>query len=160
LLVTVGNLPDVSLRGVLRSELNDRLRDHVGKYIREPIVRASVLTRVSITGAVVRQGFFAVPPDRPITEVIMAAGGPIPGAKLDQVQVLRGRTTFLRGRNAKRAVKEGRTLDELGVRSGDEIRIPQQRGLNFAAISQLFFVSTSVIFAAVQLASLSRRSSE
>jgi protein involved in polysaccharide export with SLBB domain len=160
LLVTVGNLPDLSLRGVLRSELNDRLRDHVGKYIREPIVRASVLTRVSITGAVVRQGFFAVPPDRPITDIVMAAGGPLPGAKLDQVQLVRGRTTYLRGRNAKRAIKEGRTLDELGVRSGDEIRIPQQKGIGIATVTQLLWIVPSAIFAIAQIAFLTRRSAE
>ncbi|MCU0634597.1 MAG: SLBB domain-containing protein, partial [Gemmatimonadaceae bacterium] len=93
LLVTIANLPELSVRGVLRSELSDRLRDHVGKYIRNPQVRASLLTRISISGGVARPGFFAVPPDRPLTELVMVAGGPVPGAALDRIELIRGRTT-------------------------------------------------------------------
>jgi protein involved in polysaccharide export with SLBB domain len=158
LLVTIANLPDVALRGVLRSELSDRLREHVGKYIRNPQVRASLLTRISIAGGVGRPGFFSVPPDRPLTELIMIAGGPMPGAKLDRIEISRGRTTYLRGRNAKRAVKEGRTLDELGVRSGDEVRIPIQSGLNWQTISQAFFAFSSITFGLVQIYSVTRSS--
>jgi hypothetical protein len=158
LLVTIANLPDVALRGVLRSELSDRLREHVGKYIRNPQVRASLLTRISIAGGVGRPGFFSVPPDRPLTELIMIAGGPMPGAKLDRIEISRGRTTYLRGRNAKRAVKEGRTLDELGVRSGDEVRIPTQSGLNWQTISQAFFAFSSITFGLVQIYSVTRSS--
>ena len=158
LLVTISNLPDVSVRGVLRSELNDRLRDHVGKYIRNPQVRANVLTRISISGGVGRPGFFSVPPDRPLTELVMVAGGPLPGAQLDRIEVTRGRTTYLRGRNAKRAVKEGRTLDELGVRSGDEVRIPIQQGLNWQTITQAFFAVSSITFGVVQVISVTRSS--
>jgi protein involved in polysaccharide export with SLBB domain len=159
LMVTVSNLPELSVRGVLRSELNDRLRDHVGKYIRNPQVRASLLTRVSISGGVGRPGFFAVPPDRPLTELIMVAGGPAPGAKLDRIELIRGRTTYLRGRNAKRAVKEGRTLDELGVRSGDEVRVPVQQGFNWGAITQVFFAVSSLTFGVFQIIAVTRSSS-
>ncbi|MCU0649449.1 MAG: SLBB domain-containing protein [Gemmatimonadaceae bacterium] len=156
LMVTVSNLPDISVRGVLRSELNDRLRDHIARYIRNSQVRASLLTRISISGGVARPGFFAVPPDRPLTELIMVAGGPAPGAKLDRIELVRGRTTYLRGRNAKRAIKEGRTLDELGVRSGDEVRIPVQTGINWATLMQVFFSISSLAFGAVQIIAVTR----
>jgi hypothetical protein len=158
MMVTIANLPDVSVRGVLRSELNDRLRDHVAKYIRQPEVRANVLTRVAISGGVGRPGFFSVPPDRPLTEMVMVAGGPVPGAMLDKIEITRGRTTYLRGRNAKRAVKEGRTLDELGVRSGDEIRIPIQKGFNWQTITQAFFAVSSITFGVVQIIGVTRTS--
>jgi hypothetical protein len=158
LMVTIANLPDVSVRGVLRSELNERLRDHVAKYIRQPEVRANLLTRVAISGGVGRPGFFSVPPDRPLTEMVMVAGGPVQGAMLDRIEITRGRTTYLRGRNAKRAVKEGRTLDELGVRSGDEIRIPVQKGFNWATITQGLFAVSSIAFGVVQILSVTRSS--
>ncbi len=146
--VSLLNLPDLSLAGTLRSELNDRVNSHVARYVRNAEVRTSVLTRIAIFGAVARPGFYYASPDRPVSELVMIAGGPAPQANLEQFEIVRGRRTLLSSKNSREAIKAGRTLEQLDVQSGDEVRIAQKRRINWQIIIQLLFISTSLFFAA------------
>lgn len=150
--VAVLNLPDFDATGVLRSELEQKISSHVAKYLRNSSVRISVLTRIAIVGAVQGPGYYYLAPDRPISDVIAAAGGAGEDANLDQVEISRGSAKLLTARNSKRAVKEGRTLEQLDVQSGDEVRIPKKRRFNWQALIQLSFVVTSLLFAFLQFA--------
>lgn len=122
LLVSIQDLPELSLQGVLRSELQQKITEHVGKYIRDPVVRTSPLTRVSIVGAIGRPGFYFVPPDQPLGEVMMSAGM-APTADLDKSTVMRGKRILLDQRETRSALKQGTTIDQLAMRSGDEIHV-------------------------------------
>ncbi|MFY7921302.1 MAG: polysaccharide biosynthesis/export family protein [Gemmatimonas sp.] len=148
--VAVLNLPDFDATGVLRSELEQKVSAHVAKYLRNSTVRVSVLTRIAIVGAVQGPGFYYLAPDRPISDVVATAGGAGVDANLDQVEINRGSAKLLTAKNSKRAVKEGRTLEQLDVQSGDEVRIPKKRKVNWQAIIQLAFVFTSLLFAFLQ----------
>jgi hypothetical protein len=148
--VAVLNLPDFDATGVLRSELEQKVSSHVAKYLRNSTVRVSILTRVAIIGAVQGPGFYYLAPDRPISDVVATAGGAGEDANLDQVEISRGNAKLLTAKNSKRAVKEGRTLEQLDVQSGDEVRIPKKRKFNWQAVIQLAFVFTSLLFAFLQ----------
>ena len=148
--VAVLNLPDFDATGVLRSELEQKVGEHVAKYLRNASVRVSILTRVAVAGAVQKPGFFYLAPDRPISDAITSAGGPAAEANLGQLEIRRGSTTMLTAKASKRAVKEGQTLEQLDVQSGDEIRVPQKRKFNWQMIIQLAFVFTSLLFAFLQ----------
>ena len=76
------NVPEFSVRGLLRSELQDFMAKKVAEYIRNPQVDALPLIRVAVTGAVGRPGFFNVPAEMPASDVIMVAGGPSARASL------------------------------------------------------------------------------
>lgn len=154
LLVAIANLPDVSLQGVLRSELNDRLSAHVARFLRDATVRTNVLTRVQIIGAVARPGFYYASPDRPITELLQLAGGAGPDAKLDEMEVSRGGRKLLSAKDSKRALKEGRTLEQLDVQSGDEVRVPQKRRINWQAVFSVLGIVTTLFFAVIQFIKL------
>jgi protein involved in polysaccharide export with SLBB domain len=147
--VSLLNLPDVSLAGVLRAELDERMNTHLSTYLRNVEARANILTRISILGAVARPGFYYAAPDRPITDVVMLAGGPAPNANLAELEVSRGATKLLRAKDSKRMLKEGRTLEQLDVQSGDDIRIPEKRKINWQLVIQLFFILSSLTFAFV-----------
>lgn len=146
---SVLNLPELALTGVLRSELDERVRAHLARYLRNVDVRTNVLTRVSIVGAVARPGFYYARPDRPISDLLMLAGGPAPNANVAQLQVSRGTLTVLRTKESRKAVKEGRTLEQLDLQSGDEVRIPEKRKINWQLVIQLFFIVSSLLFAFV-----------
>ncbi len=150
LLVAIYNLPDVSLRGVLRSELNERLSAHVARFLRDASVRTNVLTRVSMVGAVARPGFYLASPDKPMSDLLMLAGGPAVDAKLDELEVSRGGRKVLAAKDSKRAIKEGRTLEQVDIQSGDEVRVPQRRRVNWQAILSIIGVATTLFFAVVQ----------
>ncbi len=150
LMVSLVGLPDVSLKGTLRAELNDKLSAHVARFLRNSTVRTIVFTRVAILGAVSRPGFFVAPPDRPISELLMVAGGTLADANLNDLQVYRNGSTLLDKKEARTAFNEGRTLEELDVQSGDEIRIPLKKRFSPQAIVQVVFFASSIFLAIVQ----------
>ncbi len=149
LMVTLVGLPDVSLQGTLRSELNEKLSEHVARFLKNAIVRTVVFTRISIMGAVGAPGFFVVAPDRPISELIMVAGGTTLDAKLNDMQVYRGRAVLMDKKETRLAFNEGKTLEQLDIRSGDEFRIPIKRRITFQSVIQILFIVSSLFFALV-----------
>lgn len=148
--VSVANLPDASLAGVLRSELDDRMTVHVARYLRNVSVRTSVLTRVAILGAVRMPGFYYASPDRPISDLVMVAGGPADQANLNELEVTRGTAKLLSVKDSRKAVKDGRTLEQLDVQSGDEVKIPIKRKINWQIVIQSMLVVSSLFFAGLQ----------
>lgn len=149
MMVSILNLPDLRLTGVLRSELDERLNQHVAKFIRNASVRSNVLVRIAVLGSVVSPGYYYASPDRPVSDIVMLAGGPAPDANLGQFELRRGTTTLIDFKKSKGAVESGRTLEQLDVQSGDEFRIPRKRKINWQLIIQLFFIVSSLAFAAV-----------
>lgn len=126
--LTLATIGDVPLRGVLRSELKTHLTQYLGRFLRDPIVRARGLVRISIMGAVGRPGFYTFPGEVNLTDAIMAAGGPAGNAKIDAIRVERGNSRVWEGDRLQQAMIEGRTLDQLNVRAGDRIVVPQRSG--------------------------------
>ena len=148
--VSLFTLPDLSLEGVLRAELDERVTAHVARYLRNFTVRTNPLTRIAILGAVRMPGFYYVSPDRPLSDLVMIAGGPAPDADLDQFEIRRSTTRLIKGKESRRFIKEGRTLEQMDVQSGDEAHVAVKRKANWQTIVQLFFVLSSMIFTAVQ----------
>lgn len=148
--VSLGGLPDTRLDGVLRAELDAHLDRHVARYLRSYAVRASVLTRIAIFGAVRNPGYYYVPPDRPLSDLVMVAGGPAPEARPTAMEVRRGGQLLLRGKETGRAVKDGRTLEDLDIQSGDEVLVPERRRVNWGIIVQSALVLSSLVFAGLQ----------
>ena len=150
LTVAVGNLPDISLKGVLRSELDDALSAHILRYLKNARIRTVTLTQVSILGAVGRPGYYNVAPDRPLSELIMIAGGPVADANLREVEIKRASRVVLRSKDSRQALLNGRTVEQVDIRSGDEVVIPMKRKANWGQIIQLLFVASSLFFAFIQ----------
>jgi polysaccharide biosynthesis/export protein len=125
-LVSVPVVGDLSLRGVLRSELEPRLAEHIARYVREPRLRVQALIRISVIGEVESPGFFVVPADMLVTDVLMLAGGPTRESKLDDLRIERGTTNIWEGGLLQEAVIQGRTLDHLNVQAGDRLVVPRE----------------------------------
>jgi hypothetical protein len=53
----------------------------------------------------------------------------------------------VKAKDSDRLIKDGRTLEQVDVQSGDEIRIPVKRKLNWQLIIQAFLVISSLLFA-------------
>ncbi len=149
LLVSLAGLPDLSLRGTLRSELNEKLGAHVARFLRNSSVRTLIFTRLAILGAVGSPGYYSVPPDRPMSDVLMMAGGAAKDANLGKLEVKRGGSVILSSKAANKAITEGRTLEQLDLQSGDELRIPAKRKASAQAIVQIMFFASTIFFAAI-----------
>jgi protein involved in polysaccharide export with SLBB domain len=147
LMVSFGNLPETSLRGLLRSELQASIERYLGTFYKEVNVHVYPLTRVSIMGAVGRPGFYALDPDKPLSDAIMTAGGPSPTAQLDKVSVYRGPERVMDVKTVSKALREGRTLDDVGLQSGDQLRVADKRQRNWAPIVQGLFIGVTALTA-------------
>lgn len=122
-------LPEVgslSLKGVLHSELESYLTTELGRYLKEPVVHARSLFRILIMGSVVRPGFYVVPAEALVSDLIMTAGGPGPKADLLHLSIMRGDETIWSGTAMQQAITEGRTADQLSLRAGDRVIVPEQ----------------------------------
>ncbi len=126
-LLVLPAIGEVSVAGVLRSELQDHLAREIGRFIRDPAVRARSLIRLEVIGAVGAQGFYTIPSDILITDALMQAGGPATNADLDRIRVERNRQVIWSSDRLRRAMQEGRTLDQLSIRAGDGIIVPERR---------------------------------
>ena len=148
--VAVLNLPEFSVAGVLRGELEEQLSAHVARYLRNASVRTTQLVRVSVTGAVRNPGFYYALPDRPLNDLLTTAGGPLMEANLNNVTVSRLGRVLLDGKQTKQAVEQGRTLEELDVQGGDTVHLPLKRKLDWRSIIQLSFVILSLFLGVLQ----------
>lgn len=148
--VAVLNLPEFSVKGVLRSELEERLQAHVSRFLKNAAVRTTLLVRVSLTGAVYKPGFYYAIPDRPLNDLLTIAGGPAVEADLSKITISRQGKTLLGGKASRKLLEEGRTLEELDVQSGDTVNIPVKKKFNWQLAMQMFFVISSLFFAGVQ----------
>ncbi len=121
-LPVVGTVP---LTGVLRSELHDRLSQSVNAVYRGSVVTTQLLTRVAVLGGVGRPGFYALPPEALLDDAIGAAGGLSPDGRLAGAYIERGRLRVWQGDSLQLAMRERRTLGDLGVEPGDRIVVPR-----------------------------------
>jgi len=150
-LISISRVPDVSVAGALRSEVEEKVRKHVGVYFRNPDVRVNFTTRISIVGAVGRKGSLNVSPDRPIAELITLAGGGLPNAKTDQLEVRRAGRTVLSKDASKKALADGLTVEQAGIQNGDEVEIPGKRVITWQGVTQTVFLISSLTFAFIQI---------
>src|SRR5256712_1470048 len=123
--VTLPVVGVVSLRGVLRTELEPRLTEEIARYIRDPVVRARALVGLTVSGELARPGYYSVPADAVIPAVLMAAGGTTHEAKLNKLKIQRNGKTIWEGDALRQAMAAGSTVDDLELHPGDAIVVPR-----------------------------------
>jgi protein involved in polysaccharide export with SLBB domain len=121
------NIGEVTLAGVRRGDIEAHLTRELGRYLKDPVVQAHALVRVSVVGEVTHPGFYAVPVDLVLPDALMLAGGATQVARVDRLQILRGNASLWSVSDLQSAIARGATLDQLGVRAGDRIQVPGQR---------------------------------
>lgn len=124
--VLIPNVGTVSLDGILRSELQDHLTNELARFIRNPTVRVRPTIRLTMGGYVNQPGFYTFAADLPVGEAIMAAGGPTGESRMDAIKIQREGMLLFGGDEVQQAIAQGRTFDQLGLRPGDEIYIPEK----------------------------------
>ena len=115
------SIGEVSLRGVLRSEVESHLAKEIGRYLRNPVVHASTSVRLSFLGAVGKPGFYQIKSETMIGDAIMEAGGPAGGWDPNKTRVERAGNVILSEEAFTDALSKGKTLDQMSLRAGDEI---------------------------------------
>jgi protein involved in polysaccharide export with SLBB domain len=143
--VVLPEIGEIPLEGVLRSELQDHMAHHIGRFIREPRVEARPLIRLQVRGAVRSPGYFMAPSDLLVEDAIMLAGGPAGNARTDRVRIERAREVIWHGDRLQAAMFEGRTLDQLSLQAGDDIVVPAAPPSRLVQLRQVTLVTSSVV---------------
>jgi hypothetical protein len=150
-MIRLPNMPDISLQGVLRSELQDYLTKQLARYIKRPDVQTTSLVRVAVLGAVSKPGFYQVPADLALADAIMTAGGPTGTADVDRTQVKRGTDVIYGSELLGQEVAKGATLDQLNIRPGDQIVIGEKHKTPWPIIASIVGISAGIISTIVVL---------
>jgi protein involved in polysaccharide export with SLBB domain len=145
-------LSDVSLHGVLRSELQGHLYAEISRFLRDPVVRSGSLIRLSVLGPVQRPGFYALPADMLLSNAIMYAGGLAGNANVNKTVIKRGGQIIWPELAVASAIRQGETIDQLNLRAGDEIDVGEKGGsfltVGLPVIGAVVAVVTAVILIA------------
>ena len=145
-LLTLVNLPDISLRGVLHSELRKYLTERIGSFVRDPDLHATALVRVAVLGQVRNPGYYRLPADAPLSDALMAAGGPTSEADLSRAVLRRNGAELLSQRMLSDALARGATLDQVNTRAGDEIFVGERHKWNWQTTFQTAAAAMGVLF--------------
>lgn len=124
--VTLPVIGAISLRGVLRSELQDHLTAQLANYLVDPVVTANSSVRIMISGSVNTPGFYVVPTEKLLSAAIMDAGGPASLADLGSIRIERSGKVVMEGEGLQAAIAQGQTVGQLSLLSGDNVVIPSR----------------------------------
>jgi len=124
--LSLPGLPDIPLRGVLRSEIEPYLRDQVGRYIKNAQVKARGMIRLSIIGGVAKPGFYQLDADMMLSDALTAAGGILATTEFKRSVVRRGTDKILEAEGFTKALADGRSVDQLNLRAGDIVDVGQK----------------------------------
>jgi protein involved in polysaccharide export with SLBB domain len=112
-------LREVSVVGVPRSVIRERLRTALSRYERDPAFVFDFLYRVAVGGEVRLPNLYNLIPETSVGQAVAVAGGTTEFGRLERVIVLRdGQEITLNLRDPSQAGTR--------VRSGDQIRVPRR----------------------------------
>lgn len=117
------NLGEISLAGVRRSDVERYLTQEIGKLVKDPVVHATPLVRIAVLGEVAKPGFYSIPSDVLLSDVVMLAGGPTTTSDLNKTVIRRGSRDLISEKATQSALSSGKTLDDLRLAAGDEVVI-------------------------------------
>lgn len=149
--IRLQNLPDISLQGVLRSELQDYLTKQLLRYIKRPDVQTTSLVRIAVMGSVAKPGYYQLPADLALADAIMMAGGPTTTADVDKTQIKRGNDVVYSSTLLGQEVAKGATLDQLNIRPGDQILIGEHHKTNWALVGTIVGITSALVTTVIVL---------
>jgi hypothetical protein len=146
-LLILPEIPEMRLRGLLRSEMTDALTKHLAQFYVNPQVFVTTSIRLQVEGEVGNPGFHVVSADQRFPDMLAAVGQPTRTAKTDDIKIKRRDETIWDGDELQQAIVEGRTLDQLSLRAGDIIEVPAQSTQSFVQTLRSFYFIVPLGFA-------------
>jgi protein involved in polysaccharide export with SLBB domain len=150
--LTLPSIPEeISVKGVLRSELDAHMTREIGKYIRDPRVEAIALIRVAVMGQVAQPGFYNLPPETIASDVVMLAGGPSGSADLRKTVIRRNGVEVASKDDVAAALDKGVSIDQMNLQGGDEV-VVGKASAGILGIMPYIGAVTGVIWAVTRIA--------
>lgn len=154
--INVRNIGEVSLVGVLRSELQTRVNTAVNEVILNSRATTRPLVRLAVFGSVGRPGYYNLPLETRLDNLIMLAGGPTIDAATGNMRMVRGDTIVLDATEVRSMISEGTVIGAMGLQEGDQLivergaqRLDKQQTLQFAFLF-LSPIISGLVFRAIR----------
>jgi protein involved in polysaccharide export with SLBB domain len=119
--------PRLGRRSVLNVPIDSiraRVQREYAEFVRDASVEITPLYRVRVNGAVRNPGLFTVDPTMSVGDAIGLAGGVLPDGRNGAVELVRD------GHRVATSISASSRLVELGLRSGDELYVPERAWLS------------------------------
>jgi protein involved in polysaccharide export with SLBB domain len=140
MLPLIGN---VIVVGQDRVSLAKQLVELYSPYLKEPYITTMPLIRVTLMGTFNKPGSYRLSPESSLWELIEMAEGPSENCDLNSIRVERGGRVLLK--NLLEQFEKGHSLEEIGIRSGDQIIAKGKSNLGFREIMNYsYFLMTAV----------------
>ena len=143
--IALNQMGEISVRGVLRSELAAHMRREIGRFVRNATVVTTPVVRLGMFGQLLRAGFFEFPSDMLLSEAIMRTGGPAQTADQHNVTIRRGSEETWGRQSVDIALQEGVTIEQLGLRGGDQLTMGEKGGLSATLILQYVMIGFQLV---------------
>ena len=114
----------ISTVGINVAELRDTLRTGLENLFADPFITITPLFRLAVLGKVRNPGLYTVDPTLTVLDVVALAGGPAANGNMNGTRLIRGGEEIRI--DLRRQSLRGQTLQEMGVRSGDQIVVPRK----------------------------------
>ncbi len=112
----------IVIAGKTRQNVETYLGNVWTPYLRDTHLFAKPVIRIGVLGNVHEPGYYYVPPDAVIWDLIKEAGGPpLPGKIREAAHLRHGKPV---NDNLIAAISDRKTLREAGIASGDDIMLP------------------------------------
>jgi protein involved in polysaccharide export with SLBB domain len=118
--VVLPRLGMIDVTGVPTSELRAQILEGLGQYLRNPSIDVVFMRRVAIYGAVSRAGLYPVDPTMTVLDALALAGGARGDGRLDRIRLIRD------GQEIMVVPTTSAQMEELRIRSGDQLFVPEQ----------------------------------
>ncbi|MFQ5705312.1 MAG: polysaccharide biosynthesis/export family protein [Gemmatimonadales bacterium] len=106
------------------AQLRDSIRTGLDVLFKNPFVTITPLFRIAVLGQVRDPGLLTVDPTLTVIDVVALAGGPTGSGNMKKIKLLRtGGESLV---NFEDQTLRGRTLQEVGIRSGDQVVVPRK----------------------------------
>ena len=134
---------EIEAQNLSLRDLRERMRQGLEQLFRSPFLTITPLFRMAVLGLVRNPGLYTVDPTLSVLDVVAMAGGPAAAGDMNRLRLLRG------GAELRLSFSQGRSLQDMGVRSGDQIVVPSRGGFTREDLGVLLAVAQLALSVAI-----------
>ncbi len=129
--------------GYNRFTLADKIKEIYAPFFTEPYVSVSPLIRIVIMGPFNKPGSYWISPENTLWSLIDMAGGPQGNINFNSIKVVRNDKVVIE--NLLASFEKGHSLDDIGVKSGDQIFAQTKRRFGIKEIFEYLKFGMSLL---------------
>ena len=145
-------LGEIDTNGKTLGQIREEIRTGLERIFNDPFVTVNPQFSIAVLGEVRSPGLFPVDPTQTVLDIVAMAGGPSPNGNINKIRLLRGGQTL--DLRFDRDQVGALTLQEVGLRSGDQIMVAR-RGFTGDDLRTLLSITQLGLSIAILITTLS-----